>query len=379
VSTSFWLYAIDSVLIATAVAAYLDSRRMHRLLAQARHDADHDPLTGLANRRLIDSTLRHALTTSGPVSVVLLDLDLFKEINDVYGHAAGDAVLREVARRLDRAHPAIRVAGRLGGDEFILLVGGNAAVAVDVANLVWQAVVRRPLRIAGRDLAVRISAGTATTAPGVGAAELLHRADLALYRAKVHGPVAAYSPDDRRMPVEARPRQRLRDRHRIPPATTTHHAAAVSRPVGPAAAQMRYWFPLDQVAPLVGHVLQATHHRRTFIEEHLIQSCPGALELITDGIDATLASSGLPALTADPGDNRTEVTAAAARIDTPRRARHRHRTDRRPADVHHLHLDDPGLTAALRAPASAGLYLVVVVDGDTATGHITADTAPRPH
>ena len=102
-----------------------------------RHEALHDPLTGLANRTLLRDRLEHALARSAredlPTGVLFIDLDEFKDVNDRYGHAAGDAVLVELAGRLRAAvRPADTVA-RLGGDEFIVVcehVDRDAALAL---------------------------------------------------------------------------------------------------------------------------------------------------------------------------------------------------------------------------------------------------------
>jgi diguanylate cyclase (GGDEF)-like protein/PAS domain S-box-containing protein len=153
---------------------------------QLRHQAFHDPLTGLANRALFTDRVEHALVVrSGDAAVLFLDLDDFKAVNDSFGHPAGDALLQEVAQRLrDALTPGDTIA-RLGGDEFAILVerGGGDASAVDVAERVVGAF-QAPFDVQGREVFITASVGI-----GVGGAadELLRSADVAMYRAKSSG------------------------------------------------------------------------------------------------------------------------------------------------------------------------------------------------
>lgn len=102
-----------------------------------------DPLTGLGNRRALDSDLK----TSGPVVVVYLDLDHFKGLNDTYGHAAGDAVLAEVGRRLQNIFGVTRSIYRAGGEEFVVLFpAGNSVSPSSVRNLLWSPCAHRSVQ-----------------------------------------------------------------------------------------------------------------------------------------------------------------------------------------------------------------------------------------
>lgn len=146
-----------------------------------------DALTGVANRAAFTAALESALADESlcHVSVLFVDMDEFKEINDRLGHEAGDQVLREVATRLRRASRPGDLCGRLGGDEFaVLLPGADARAAEAVAQRV-AAAVRAPLRRAG-DVVVEMSAsvGCATAPTGTGPDVLLRRADAAMYDAK---------------------------------------------------------------------------------------------------------------------------------------------------------------------------------------------------
>ncbi|RBY94363.1 hypothetical protein DQ244_03310 [Blastococcus sp. TBT05-19] len=156
------------------------------------HRARHDDLTGLLSR----SALLEELTRSreaGPVPVLLIDLDRFKDVNDVLGHAVGDAMLVQIADRLRDELPSGAVLGRLGGDEFaVLLPGRGEAEAVRVAESALAAV-GRPVTVEGTVLELEGSCGIATEAGT--AADLLRHADVAVHAAKEeHAGVAVYRP-----------------------------------------------------------------------------------------------------------------------------------------------------------------------------------------
>ena len=102
-------------------SAFADQRARETHL---RHEARRDPLTGLANRVLLEERLRELLAAQTPVAVVFCDLDHFKQINDTYGHAIGDEVLRVTGRRLAQHLADAEVAARVGGDEFVVVLSG---------------------------------------------------------------------------------------------------------------------------------------------------------------------------------------------------------------------------------------------------------------
>ncbi|WP_235500136.1 putative bifunctional diguanylate cyclase/phosphodiesterase [Arthrobacter sp. Leaf69] len=145
-----------------------------------------DPLTGLANRMLFNDRAAAALLTPGPVHVLLLDLDDFKEVNDVLGHHAGDQMLVEVSRRLQNCVGPHGTVARLGGDEFVvLLVDCNDSDAV--AQRVVAAL-NAPVSIEGTLMRPGLSLGVASRGPGtMTSSELLRQADLAMYAAKEAG------------------------------------------------------------------------------------------------------------------------------------------------------------------------------------------------
>lgn len=159
-----------------------------------RHQATHDPLTGLPGRVLLLerlATLAAERTRGGggpPVALAFLDLDSFKGVNDEHGHAAGDAVLVEVGRRLTATLPGLReqaIAARLSGDEFAVLAVGDAALDPAAVRRTVIDAVERPVVVEGAPLPVAASVGVATSWDGVlDPSRLLRAADLAMYEVK---------------------------------------------------------------------------------------------------------------------------------------------------------------------------------------------------
>ncbi|MCW2622897.1 MAG: diguanylate cyclase/phosphodiesterase [Frankiales bacterium] len=158
------------------------------------HLAAHDGLTGLPNRAevlvLTERALGRATRTGMSVALLFLDLDHFKKVNDGYGHAAGDAVLREIsARLLAEVRVGEDVVGRLGGDEFVVLVEQFADIAalIELAERLLQRVAE-PIQVGERSVTVGVSIGAAVGQVGsADAGLLLHDADAAAYRAKSSG------------------------------------------------------------------------------------------------------------------------------------------------------------------------------------------------
>jgi diguanylate cyclase (GGDEF)-like protein/PAS domain S-box-containing protein len=153
--------------------------------------AQHDALTGLANRAAFDQALRLVLARAerlaGPVALLLLDLDGFKQVNDTLGHLAGDEVLRTVAARLRAANRKGDVVARLGGDEFACLTVGTSAEALDALAARMLEVVRVPVAVGAGEARVACSIGIATAASGDDPVRLFDAADRAMYGVKARG------------------------------------------------------------------------------------------------------------------------------------------------------------------------------------------------
>jgi diguanylate cyclase (GGDEF)-like protein/PAS domain S-box-containing protein len=174
------------------VATFRDVTEQRDLERQLSHRAFHDELTGLANRALfldrMDHALRVARPEDDPVVVLFVDLDDFKSVNDALGHGVGDQMLRSIADRIRLVAGAGDTPARLGGDEFALLLEDRGGVdrALDVAESLLDAL-RRPVPLAGYELAVLASVGVAVSTPGMTTAGLLRDADIAMYEAKRAG------------------------------------------------------------------------------------------------------------------------------------------------------------------------------------------------
>jgi two-component system cell cycle response regulator len=188
------LAAGDRLRVGSFVAAYVAAgdpagRHLERLAGLARKD----PLTGLPNRRALEEelprALARALRAGEPLSVVVLDVDRFKEVNDRHGHAAGDAVLAAVAGRAAAALRGSDVIARFGGEEFaVVLPGADLARAAEAAERIREAVAAEAVTAGGAALSVTVSLGCATLLPDErDARALLARADARLYEAKRAG------------------------------------------------------------------------------------------------------------------------------------------------------------------------------------------------
>lgn len=186
------------------IAIRADITTLKQVQQQAKELALYDPLTNLPNRRLLWDRMeqsRYASERSGSYCALLsIDLDKFKDINDVYGHSQGDLLLIKAARRLDQCIRKSDTVARMGGDEFVIILGdlgqefGDACKRVSEACSKMFTVMSRPYRMDGDDdvgkdgiivtpsMGVTLYRGTAVTSE-----ELLQQADLALYRAKADG------------------------------------------------------------------------------------------------------------------------------------------------------------------------------------------------
>ncbi|KAA2265843.1 EAL domain-containing protein [Solihabitans fulvus] len=170
------------------------ARRVHDELLRM---AEEDPLTGLPNRRALTRELERQLATGNPGALLLLDLDNFKDVNDLRGHAVGDRVMRTLASTLHTRLTQHQVLGRLGGDEFaVILPNHTTHQATEVAARLRNAVAALPLITCGINTRITVSTGVAEYTQGDSWELVLANADLALYASKAAGRdrVTVYDP-----------------------------------------------------------------------------------------------------------------------------------------------------------------------------------------
>lgn len=173
--------------VSTQVAVAIERKQTE---SRFRHMAHHDPLTDLPNRRLFDDRLDMALKRARRegeyLALLCLDLDEFKDINDTFGHEAGDRLLREVAQRLMQCVRESDTIGRMGGDEFtVLLTNIHGPDDVKITEQKIRAALGRPFNLNGQTLSISASIGTAVyPKQGIEKEQLLHNADADMYAMK---------------------------------------------------------------------------------------------------------------------------------------------------------------------------------------------------
>lgn len=175
--------------IAEQLGLALENEQLGKAVAQLEarglrlaHEATHDPLTRLANRTLFEVRLDSALSSGRLPSLLYIDLDGFKAVNDEHGHDAGDRVLIAIARRFASAVGPEDCVARMGGDEFAVLLGefsDDEGVAQSLLNAASE-----PIALANGTIEVQASVGIARAVPGIESSELVRRADEAMYVAK---------------------------------------------------------------------------------------------------------------------------------------------------------------------------------------------------
>ncbi|MFI6072499.1 putative bifunctional diguanylate cyclase/phosphodiesterase [Actinoplanes sp. NPDC051343] len=191
--THRWIIAVGGVLIVTALLVRAISAVRAQASAQraAEHQARHDPLTGLLNRRAISAEIERRLARH-EVWVFLLDLDGFKWVNDSWGHETGDRIVIEAGRRLRAAMPDSVPVARVGGDEFLLTYAGGKTDALSLADDIRRCFVR-PFPVRDTEIPITASIGISHAVDDGGSAAmtaeaLMRDADTAMYRAKAEGP-----------------------------------------------------------------------------------------------------------------------------------------------------------------------------------------------
>ena len=161
--------------------------RLRELESELSHQARYDLLTGLPNRNLFNSRLDEQLTTApdAPMFLLYIDLDDFKLVNDRLGHAAGDALLAEVAERINHVIRPVDVAARLGGDEFAVMLTSSQDPEAVAHRIIGT--LSAPFLLGADEVRIGASVGIASHEGAASSADLVHRADLAMYAAKDRG------------------------------------------------------------------------------------------------------------------------------------------------------------------------------------------------
>ncbi len=193
-STIYFVAAVIAILVSTPVT-YVLAMQGHQL-AQVQQDlmrlAETDSLTGLTNRRSFFShstdVLAAAKLDGKPVTLMVLDADYFKQLNDTYGHAVGDAGLKFISESLQQCVRSTDVTCRLGGEEFaILLPGMDAITATPLAKRIVDTISAKPMVTDNRIIEMSVSCGYADTGVAYDMTQLFKAADDALYAAKADG------------------------------------------------------------------------------------------------------------------------------------------------------------------------------------------------
>jgi diguanylate cyclase (GGDEF)-like protein len=197
-TSEYWVahrtIGVGLLIVLIVIPMYFASlvRQLHAALARMRTMANHDTLTDLPNRHSFYEQLQHTLRlaerNNTVFAVVFIDLDGFKPVNDELGHAAGDAVLKSVARRLEQCVRKCDVVARFGGDEFVIILSDVHKMAVpSIARKIIDTVAS-PHEFNGKTVTLSSSMGIATYPDnGRSVDELVARADAAMYRSKRAG------------------------------------------------------------------------------------------------------------------------------------------------------------------------------------------------
>ena len=154
-------------------------------IGRLNHQAQSDPLTGLANRRAMQDALTVWLESKKTIAVISVDIDHFKRVNDTFGHDVGDETLRSVAGLMKQNSRPSDLLCRVGGEEFVLLLPDSSiAAAVDIAERLRLSIASTALETVGH---ITVSLGVALWRSGDSMEDVFHKADQLLYRAKQQG------------------------------------------------------------------------------------------------------------------------------------------------------------------------------------------------
>ncbi|PIE82605.1 MAG: GGDEF domain-containing protein, partial [Chloroflexi bacterium] len=183
------LYLVEANSAVMAESRKLNER-LHGAKAQAEARALADTLTGLQNRRALDTTLLRLVARGIPFTLMHLDLDYFKQVNDTFGHAAGDRVLVEVARILREETRRDDLVARVGGDEFVIVFNGMTSQS-QLSSIAGRLIdrIEEPIGVGGEQARISTSIGmvSSTQYRKVDIEQMMKDADQALYASKEHG------------------------------------------------------------------------------------------------------------------------------------------------------------------------------------------------
>lgn len=179
----------DQQLLEVLLCALIYPLRNALLYEQALTEALKDPLTGVNNRASMDAYLKHQILVSerhkNSMSLIMLDVDLFKSINDTFGHVVGDVVLRAIANAIVKCTRDSDVVFRYGGEEFVVILMNTEGAGADfLAERIRQSVAALDIDVLASHTSITVSAGVAQFRPGDCPISLLSRADTRLYTAK---------------------------------------------------------------------------------------------------------------------------------------------------------------------------------------------------
>ncbi|GGI08138.1 hypothetical protein GCM10011354_27600 [Egicoccus halophilus] len=289
-----------------AIGVVRDVTARHAAEDQLRYRAQHDGLTGLHNRAVLRERLAETTAARRPASLLLLDLDGFKDVNDTFGHSVGDDVLVEVADRLRRTLPDGVLVVRLGGDEFAAVVPGDSGE--QVAGELLTAL-EPPFRLGDLELSIGGSVGVSRTPEhGVDPETLLRRADAAMYRAKAQsGTWHTYRPSDevraaRRLQLVAQLREALQGEHGP---TLVYQPKLDLRTGGVSAVEgLARWRDRDgqEVSPVEFVPLAEQYGLQNALTSRVLdEACRQIARWRDEGLDVGVAVNVSPSVLIDPG------------------------------------------------------------------------------